>query len=75
VRGKETVEARDLGGLGGAEDTTELARVVEARRRGSGAAGGTSVHPNKTVRTAVSDGSEIDACDASSTSIDVDAAE
>lgn len=55
VRGRETEEARERDGVPGAG---ELKRdVVEVRRRGSGGAWGTRVHPNNAARTDVSEGS------------------
>lgn len=53
VRGRETEEARDRGGVAGAEDTTEFARVNDVRRCGSG---GTRLQPNRDARIAVSEG-------------------
>jgi len=57
VRGRETEEARDRGGVAGVEDATEFARVKEVRRSGSGGAGGTRTQPNRDARTEVSEGS------------------
>lgn len=57
VRGSEIEEARDRGGVAGAEDATEFARVKDVRRSGSGGAGGTRTQPNRDARIAVSEGS------------------
>ena len=65
VRGSEIEEARDRGGVAGAEDATEFARVKDVRRSGSGRAGGTRIQPNRDARIAVSEGSVavvIDGC-------------
>lgn len=58
VRGRDTDEARDKAGLGGADDVTELARVRDTRRRGSGGDGGTRLQPNRDARMALSEGSD-----------------
>ena len=57
VRGRETEEARDRGGVAAVEDATEFARVKEVRRSGSGGDGGTRTQPNRDARTEVSEGS------------------
>ena len=55
VGGSAAGDAREIGGLEGAEETTELARVVDARRRGGGAVRGTSDQPNTAASRAVSE--------------------
>lgn len=61
VRCRETDEARDKAGLDGT-DVVADARTVDERRRGSGAAGGTSDQPKRAARMAVSEGGVARVC-------------
>lgn len=57
VWGRDTEEARDRTGLGGAEGAIELARERETRRSGSGGGEETRFQPNRDARIALSEGS------------------
>jgi hypothetical protein len=50
--GRETEETLDNEGVGGGDGATELAKVVDTLRRGSGALKGTKAQPNRDVRIA-----------------------
>ena len=50
VRGREAEKARDRGGVAGAEDATEFARVNDVRRSSSG---GTRIQLNRDARIAM----------------------
>lgn len=52
VCGRETEAALDNEGVGDGDGATELAKVVDTLRRGSGALEGAKVQPNREVRVA-----------------------